>query len=350
MNENLQLYRGKRVLITGHTGFKGVWLTSILNGLGAKVSGYALDPETSPSHFDLLKPSIQEIRSDIRDVNSLYKFIDQIEPNLIFHLAAQPLVLESYSNPFETWDINLRGTQNLLEYARTRTKQSLVVVTTDKVYSNSTNERIKNEDSKLGGFDPYSASKAATEILVDSYRSSYFGEKNGSFVATARGGNVIGGGDWSKNRLIVDVIKAWQSGEKLILRNPNATRPWQHVLDCLYGYLLLGAKSLQKDFFYAQAWNFGPISQDELSVSTIVKFMQNKLETLSFESSQSSEVELHETEKLMISSELSNDKLKWKPRLKPIDSINLTLEWYVNFYKKNIIYTEHQIKEYFKNG
>lgn len=258
------VYKNRRVLITGHTGFKGSWLVTWLQLLGANLFGIALKPNTIPSHFSLLKSEIKSYICDIRDYNKLEQIIKKIQPEFIFHLAAQPLVIASYKSPLYTFATNVIGTANILELSRKiASLRGIVIVTSDKCYQNREILSGYKETDPLGGYDPYSASKAATEIVAASYRNSFFnvneyGKKHGVLLATARAGNVIGGGDWAEDRLIPDIVRANLAGGPALLRYPQAVRPWQHVLDCLSGYLLLGQKLLQGKTAFADSWNFAP--------------------------------------------------------------------------------------------
>ena len=254
----LEKYKNKKVFITGHTGFKGAWLSYLLDNHGAIVKGYALTPATQPSLFEKLEFSsrFSSEFSDILDFVSFEKAITQFQPDYIFHMAAQPLVIDSYHDPMTTFSTNVMGTVNLLEIIRkTKIEATVLIITTDKVYENLELNRAFEEEDKLGGHDPYSASKAAAEIVSHSYRSSFFHTGN-TRIATARAGNVIGGGDWSKDRLIPDIIRSFVNKEKLEIRNPQATRPWQHVLEPLNGYLKL-ALAIERETDLQGGWNFG---------------------------------------------------------------------------------------------
>ncbi len=232
------IYRGRRVLITGHTGFKGSWLALWLKELGAEVTGFGLAPPTTPNHWDVVRLPITDIRADIRDLSAIRQTIHKSHPEIVFHLAAQPLVRHSYKDPLESWTTNVMGTANLLEACRSaEALRAVVVITTDKVYVNEERHRAYRENDRLGGHDAYSASKAAAELVAESYRKAFFTKKGDPLVATARAGNVIGGGDWSSDRLIPDAVRAVSSGHSLETRSPQATRSWFHVLDCLSGYL-----------------------------------------------------------------------------------------------------------------
>jgi len=265
-------WSGKSVLITGHTGFKGAWLAWWLVNLGARVNGYALAPvESRPNLFHALRlgAEMNSTLADIRDENALRTTLEQSQPDIIFHLAAQALVRPSYENPHETFDVNVRGTSLLLREVRNTSATAIVVVTSDKCYRNTDSRRPFSEDDALGGADPYSASKAAQEIVCSSYRSSFFA--NGPYLATVRAGNVIGGGDWSVDRLVPEIISALQGKLELVLRYPDAIRPWQHVLEPLFAYLEIGKRLLSGDSSVASAWNIGPREADQCSVSTLVE-------------------------------------------------------------------------------
>jgi len=271
MSINYSFWQGKRVLITGHTGFKGSWLAIWLIRLGAKVTGIALPPNTSPNLFDLanLSQDLQNYVCDIRDVASLKQILIREQPEIIFHLAAQPLVRASYGKPLETFSTNIMGSANLLDSLRGAENLKVVVmVTTDKVYFNREHHLPFREDDTLGGHDPYSASKAASEIVISSYRDVYLKEQ-GVAVATARAGNVIGGGDWSDDRLIPDAVRSWSTGQTLVIRNPHSTRPWQHVLEPLSAYMTLAQKLWQQPEL-AGAYNFGPHTHQAGSVETVI--------------------------------------------------------------------------------
>lgn len=272
------IYKGRKVLVTGHTGFKGSWLCLLLSNLGADVYGYALEPPTEPSLFK--EANIAEFVNseigDIRDLNHLQSFLQKVEPEIVIHMAAQPLVRDSYNIPVETYMINVMGTVHLLEACRnTPSVRVIVNVTTDKCYENREWHWGYRENEAMGGYDPYSNSKGCSELVTSSYRSSFFNPANYGkhkvAVATARAGNVIGGGDWANDRLIPDFIKAISKGETLKIRSPYAIRPWQHVLEPLHGYLTLAAKLYTDGANYAQAWNFGPDDNDAQNVEWITK-------------------------------------------------------------------------------
>lgn len=337
-------FRGKKVLLTGHSGFKGSWLALWLKQLGAEVYGLSLQAETTPSHIELLAICHEERMLDIRDQVALHQAITDIQPDLVLHLAAQALVRKSYQQPVETWQTNLDGTLNLLESCRYSTSvKAIVVVTTDKVYLNQEQSDGYSEQDALGGYDPYSASKAACEILVQSYRQSYFSQQ-GVLVATARAGNVIGGGDWSEDRLIPDIIRASVSGTPLTIRYPDAVRPWQHVLDSLSGYLCLAAKLLTGDAQCAKAWNFGPASDAIFSVRQVLQTMQQYWPELSW--LQGTGVPLKETGLLLINSTLAQENLDWAPVWDFQQTALQTALWYQNYYQTGSVLSQHQLEHY----
>lgn len=322
------------VLVTGHTGFKGSWLSFLLKALGAKVSGYSLAPSSRPNLFELtgLENEINNhFIGDVRELGDLKKAIDCSQPEVIFHLAAQPLVRESYRYPLTTWSTNVMGTVNLIEAARnSSTVKAIVVVTTDKCYENKEWAWGYRENDPLGGHDPYSASKACAEIVADSYRRSFLASSN-ILIATARAGNVIGGGDWSLDRLIPDLVRAFSSSEKLIIRNPQATRPWQHVLDALGGYIILAEKLLSKDISSAKAFNFGPEKSDNRSVEELLKEIQLIWPTLSWDYDDNAEA-LHEATYLYLDSSLAISELSWKPAWHFVEAVKRTTEWYQSYF------------------
>lgn len=276
--ELFKIFNNRRVFITGHTGFKGSWLCLLLNQLEADIYGYALEPPTKPSLFDEAK--IGELMTsyigDVRDYNTLLDVIQLVNPEIVIHMAAQPLVRESYKIPIETYAINVMGTVHLLEACRnTKSVKAIVNVTTDKCYENREWHWGYRENEPIGGYDPYSNSKGCSELVTSSYRNSYFNpkeyNKHGVALASARAGNVIGGGDWAEDRLIPDLIRALSNGEKVQIRNPLAIRPWQHVLDPLTGYLTLAAKLFDEGAEYAEGWNFGPDDKEAKNVEWITK-------------------------------------------------------------------------------
>lgn len=344
-------YKGKRVFITGHTGFKGSWLALWLKSLGAEVAGYALAPSTTPNHLDVLSLEMHSILADIRNKEKIAGEMQVFQPDIVFHLAAQPLVRYSYAEPSETYETNVIGTLNVLESCRnTASVKAVVCVTTDKVYENIESSEGYIETDRLGGYDPYSSSKACTEILTHSYVSSFFnlkdfGIKHNTLIATARGGNVIGGGDWSEDRLIPDIAKTMDIGKMLAIRNPASVRPWQHVLDCLSGYLLLGHKLLEGNKSYSGPWNFGPTETDLVTVKNIVQIAKKYFPSLSVKFGEAS---LHETETLQLNCNKAFNQLNWKPIWGREIMFEKTFEWYKEFYLEQKVNTEKQLEDYLK--
>ena len=348
MVELLEKYRGKKVYITGHTGFKGAWLSYLLDKHGAIVKGYALQPNTKPSLFEKIVFS-SNFSSEFSNILDNKKFKDSIvafQPDYIFHMAAQPLVIDSYHDPAATFSTNVLGTLNLLEIIRkSEIEATVVIITTDKVYENLELNRAFEEEDKLGGHDPYSASKAAAEIVSHSYKSSFFQSGN-TRIATARAGNVIGGGDWSKDRLIPDIIRSFVNKEKLEIRNPHATRPWQHVLEPLNGYLKL-ALAIEREADLQGGWNFGPEIKDVASVKDIV---ETTLRLGFVTEVEYTAPKFHEAKFL----QLNNAKAKqinWSPVWSAQESIELTLQWYKGYYE-GVSITElidNDLKQYEKD-
>ncbi|MEI8024961.1 MAG: CDP-glucose 4,6-dehydratase [Pseudomonadota bacterium] len=347
-------WKGKRVFLTGHTGFKGSWLTLWLKEMGAHVTGFSLAPPTSPSLFQLADVSagITHIEGDIRDLPLLKSRMKTAEPEIVFHLAAQPLVRHSYKDPVETYSTNLMGTVNFLEALRACPEsKAAVVVTSDKCYENKEWPWGYRENEPMGGFDPYSCSKGCAELITSSYRKSFFSDKNSTHIATARAGNVIGGGDYAEDRLIPDLVRSTFERNPLEIRNPNAVRPWQHVLEPLSGYLML-AESLFKEGGqkFAEGWNFGPNDQDCTSVKYVVETFQeilNKSSSVTFGSSLS----FHEAELLKLDISKARYQLGWNPSLNLNDALNWTAKWYLetqNNHRNSRAFTLDQIQRFIK--
>lgn len=356
----LDYYKGKRVLVTGHTGFKGSWLCEWLLLLGAEVHGFALKPPTKPALFDQLKLA-RRIKShtigDIRDLDALKRCIRRVKPDIIFHLAAQPLVRLSYKCPVETFDTNVMGTINVLESVRqlspiqqsnnpTIQQCKVVCITTDKVYENDNRGRAFVETDPKGGSDPYSASKGACEIAIQSYQRSFFSDPKGPiWVAAARAGNVIGGGDWALDRLVPDAMRAFLKGKKLTVRNTFSTRPWQHVLEPLSGYLLLGAEGDFKKF--STAYNFGPNAATVKTVGELVKEIRRYFPESEFEN-KTDPTAVPEAKLLTLCSNKAKRQLGWKSRWNFRTTIRSVVEWYqaVDAGVDPMALTEQQIREY----
>lgn len=347
----LEIFRNKRVFITGNTGFKGSWLSLLLEQLDAKIFGYALAPQTTPNHFDELKLKYKTSISDILEIENLTQAIEQAQPEIIFHLAAQPLVRASYKDPLYTYKTNVIGTLNLLEVAKKCSSvKAIVLITTDKVYENKETNRPYIESDELGGYDMYSSSKACCEILINSYRNSFlnidkYKIDHHILIASARAGNVIGGGDWSEDRLIPDIVKATALGNIVQIRNPAAVRPWQHVLDCLHGYLLLGAKLLQGDAAFSGSWNFSPNVSEAKNVQEIASIAKQVWDEINVEFGVPPENH-HEAGLLILDNSKSLNKLNWLPVWQTNEAIFETVTWYKEFYKNKQIVSQMQITNY----
>jgi CDP-glucose 4,6-dehydratase len=322
-------FERRKVLITGHTGFKGSWLTLFLEMLGAEVSGFSLPPAEG-SHFEYLDLAATSHFGDIQDGNRLRRVMSDVKPEVVFHLAAQPLVRESYRAPIGTWMTNVIGTQNVLEAIRlTPSVRAAVCITTDKVYRNNERHLPFEEHDPLGGHDPYSASKAACEILVDSYRLSFFNELHHPLLASARAGNVIGGGDWAVDRLIPDLVRAMMVGEPATIRHPNAVRPWQHVIDCLAAYLLIARNLLYGNRAFARAWNIGPRATDTLSVSGVIHQLQEFLPQVSY--AVTGNDGFHEAQYLALDSGALREVGGWQSVWSAREAVEKTADWYSTF-------------------
>lgn len=321
-------WRGQRVLVTGHTGFKGSWLSMLLLSRGAQVFGLALAPNTQPTLFEQLglESQIDHFKGDLRDRALVDRRLQEVRPDVVFHLAAQSLVRRSYCDPLETWSTNVMGTANVLDALRDwRDPCAVVVVTTDKVYENREWEHLYREGDRLGGHDPYSASKAGTELVIDSYRRSYFAE-GPVRLATARAGNVIGGGDWAPDRIFPDFARTRAAGEALRVRNADAVRPWQHVLDPLAGYLLLAERLMAGDPRAQSAFNFGPEAVDQRTVGKLVTAAA--LHWPGRWEDSSDPAAPHEAGRLMLSIERSRMLLGWIPRWNFDRAVAETVNWY----------------------
>ncbi len=339
------IYHHRKVLITGHTGFKGSWLALWLKSLSADVSGLSLDPSTDPSHWNMLKLEINDHRCDVRDAITVQNVVSACQPEIVFHLAAQPLVRRSYRDPLETWTTNVSGTANVMEACRQISSvQAIVVVTTDKCYQNREQLWGYRENDALGGHDPYSASKAAAELVVASYRESYFSKPGTPLVASARAGNVIGGGDWSEDRLIPDAVRAVTASRSLEIRSPGATRPWQHVLESLSGYLLLGKQLLQKQQGFADAWNFGPSADGNRTVASVLEMMQVHWPELTWHHTGTPQP--HETTLLQLDSTKAHRLLDWKPVWSIDEGIAKTAEWYRQYHRCREILSPVQLGQF----
>jgi len=322
-------WENKRVFITGHTGFKGGWLSLWLSEMGAEVFGFALSPPTNPSFYDVTGLSTNlsgETIADLREANKLHEAMQDAMPEIIFHLAAQPLVRYSYSEPVETFEVNVMGTVHLLEAVRKLdTVRAIVCITTDKCYENREWVWPYRENDTLGGYDPYSSSKACTELAVTAYRRSFLSEM-GVFLATARAGNVIGGGDWALDRLLPDFLRALDANEAIAIRSPSAVRPWQHVLEPLAGYLMLAEKLYNNGVEYASSWNFGPHDADVKTVQWIVDYLCNRVSGAEWYIDGVPNV--HEAGMLRLDASKAMSSLRWQPKWDLEAALSRTLDWH----------------------
>ena len=337
-------YKGKKVLITGHTGFKGSWLAIWLHELGAEVIGIALDPYSERDNYLLsgIKDKIIDIKGDIREGKMLKSIFAEYQPEIVFHLAAQPLVRLSYDIPVDTYEVNVMGTINVLEAIRATDSVKVgVMITTDKCYENKEQIWGYRENEPMGGYDPYSSSKGAAEIAIASWRRSFFNpeyyDKHGKSIASARAGNVIGGGDWALDRIIPDCIKALEAEKSINIRNPKAIRPWQHVLEPLSGYMLLAKKMWEEPTKYCESWNFGPYTESIANVWDVANMVVNnygngKLQDISEPNA------FHEAKFLMLDISKAKFELNWEPRLTLDQTIKLTINWYLK-YKTEDVYS-----------
>jgi CDP-glucose 4,6-dehydratase len=324
-------FKDKTVLLTGHTGFKGIWLSVWLSMLGAKVHGLSLYPNKDPK-FELTKTSdafCSEIEGDIRDLNCLTNTIESIQPDFVFHLAAQALVPHSFTSPLETWTTNALGTVNVLESLRRLEKKCVaILITSDKVYENKEWHWGYRENDQLGGLDPYSASKSAAELAISSYSKTFFSNQDKVRVAIARAGNVIGGGDWSENRIVPDCIRSWFSGSQVKLRSPESTRPWQHVLEPLSGYITLAMRLQSNKALHGEAFNFGPDENQNKTVLNLVKEMASHWPGSDYLIEAPAEGVVHETALLKLSVDKARTLLDWKPRWFFEQTVSETMAWY----------------------
>ena len=329
-------FKNKRVIVTGHTGFKGSWLTLRLKLLGANIIGISNSLPSKPSHYEELnlKKRIIDIKLDIRNLKKLKRIFDKYQPDFVFHLAAQSIVKAAYENPIETWSTNAIGTINILESLRQLKKKcAAVIITSDKCYENLETKRAYHENDRLGGKDPYSASKASADIAIKSHISSFFSHKNNKvFIATARAGNVIGGGDWSANRLIPDCVRSWSKKKKVSIRSPYSTRPWQHVLEAIYGYLTLAINLNKNPSLHGESFNFGPKIHQNYKVISVIKLMKKNWLNVSWKLHKSNNKIFKESSLLKLNSQKAKIKLKWKSVLTFKENIYLVANWYKNFY------------------
>ncbi len=350
-NLDFSIFNKKKILVTGHTGFKGSWLTIWLLQAGAEITGYSLEPKTRKDNYCVteLSGKIKEYIYDIRDKEKIFKVISYEKPEIIFHLAAQPLVLESYSQPLYTIETNIGGTANLLEaFRKSESARLLVVITTDKVYENFESQIGYKETDRLGGKDLYSASKASAEIIANSYQESFFLNNPDKTVVTCRAGNVIGGGDWSENRIVPDFIKAIENQEELIIRNPNSTRPWQFVLEPLGGYMLLVKRILTDEKKLAGAWNFGPLKNSNIQVEELVKLIIQYFGRGNYRINNDLSSK-KETNYLSLDISKAANQLNWKPCLSIDRAVQFTVDWYKSYKNENMFECcNNQISNYIR--
>ncbi|WP_227938057.1 CDP-glucose 4,6-dehydratase [Alkalihalobacillus deserti] len=335
-------YKGKNVLVTGHTGFKGSWLSIWLKQLGANVIGYSLDPSTNKDNFVLsrLTSKMIDVRGDIRDYKRLEEVFEKYEPEIVFHLAAQPLVRASYEKPIETYETNIMGTLNILECIRKTDQTKIgIMITTDKCYENKEQLVGYKESDPMGGYDPYSSSKGCAELAISSWLRSFFNPKqyqvHGKSIASVRAGNVIGGGDWALDRIIPDCIRDLELNRAIRIRNPKAIRPWQHVLEPLSGYLRLGQKMFEEPIKYCEGWNFGPnedsiISVWDVAMKVVERYGKGEIKD------ESGIEQPHEAKLLMLNIDKVRSRLGWIPKLNINETLDFTIEWYKEYRSSDI--------------
>ena len=353
MDQLKKFYKNKKVFITGHTGFKGSWLTSVLLKYGAKVIGYSQNDSKKKNYEMFVNyKKVKNIYANILDFKKLKQSVQRYKPSIIFHLAAQPLVSESYINPLKTFKTNMVGSINVMEATRFCSSiKSLVMITSDKCYHNKEIKRGYKEEDILGGDDPYSASKAAAEIAYNSFNRSFFYKNKKIGVASARAGNVIGGGDWSKDRLIPDCVKSWSKKKRVILRNPKSTRPWQHVLEAVYGYLLLAQNLKKNKKLHGEVFNFGPSNNKNYNVLYLVKLMKNSWKNVFWKVNKYNKKSFFESNLLKLNCNKAKSILKWRCILNFKETINMVTNWYKDYYlkpQKIYLTTTNQIKNYEK--
>jgi len=347
---NPAFWKGRRVFVTGHTGFKGSWLCLWLKQLGAEVTGYALEPATDPSLFTVadVAGGMNSIVGDIRDREKLAQAMLEAKPEVVIHMAAQALVRYSYQHPVETYEVNVMGTVNLLEAVRScDSVRTVLVITSDKCYENQEREAGYREHEPMGGFDPYSNSKGCAELVVSAYRQSFFENGKHIAIATARAGNVIGGGDWSEDRLLPDMVRAFSTGEGVVIRNPSAVRPWQHVFEALHGYLLLLERMNDKPETFSQGWNFGPDEQDARDVAWIVERFANMWGDAAWRVEPDGE-NLHEATLLKLDCTKARRELAWQPVLELEQAIAWISDWYRHHHDGGdmVAFSKQQLQAY----
>lgn len=345
------IYKDKTVLVTGHTGFKGSWLVYWLKQMGANVVGYSLEAPTIPNHISLLELDIVSVIGDIRDLKKLNQTFEEHKPDIVFHLAAQPLVRLSYEDPINTYEINVMGTLKVFEACRSAKVKAIVNITSDKAYENKEWIWGYRENDPMGGYDPYSSSKGCADLLANSYRNSYFNTKeykktHNTLLASCRAGNVIGGGDWAKDRLITDIMLSVSQNKKVSIRNPHATRPWQHVLEPLSGYLHVGQKLLEEKVEFGEAWNFGPSDEGSITVEEVVHHVKKHWDTIDYEINKDSN-QLHEANLLKLDCSKAHIQLKWKDIWNSDTTFEKTVKWYKEFYEESAqVLTKEDLDSY----
>jgi len=345
------IYKNKRVFLTGHTGFKGSWLALWLKEMGAEVFGYSLNLNYSPSHYQLLNLGLEERIADIMDFGTLKESISSFNPDIVIHMAAQPLVLQSYREPRETFETNVMGTVNVLDACRgVESVKAIVNITTDKCYENKEWVWGYRENDPMGGYDPYSASKGCAELVTSAYRNSFFniekyGIEHNVLLASVRAGNVIGGGDWADDRLIPDIMKSVANDETVVVRSPESTRPWQHVLEPLSGYLLIGEKLLKGNRNFAEAWNFGPTDEEAFSVKDVVEAVHKAWPKIKFRF-EPKEKKHHEANLLKLDCSKAHFKLGWKGVWDAETTFQKITEWYKCFYENGDVLSEKQLNSF----
>ena len=343
MARQFDIYRGRRVLVTGHSGFKGSWLALWLSRLGAEVTGLSDGIPTQPNHFEALGLTIDDRRGDVVDDAAVAAAIAAARPDIIFHFAAQALVRKAYADPVGTYRTNVIGTLTVMEAARAAGVPAFVSATTDKVYRNDESGRRYKEEDELGGADPYSASKSCVELMSRSYREALIGD-GPMLLATVRAGNVIGGGDWAEDRIVPDLMRAAFSGEPAVIRNPDSTRPWQHVLDVLAGYLAVGARLLDSDRAAAEAWNLGPVESSAVRVQDVIAAVQRQIPELRVDIRPDASGRA-ESGLLQLDSNKAVSRLGWRPRWES-EMLERTVDWYRAFYKDQRVISEAQLDAY----
>ena len=349
------LYKNTKVLITGHTGFKGSWLVLWLLNLGASIVGYSLNTPTDPNHHDILDMDVETVVGNISDLEKLKKTVNTFKPDIVFHMAAQSIVRQSYRNPIETFESNVIGTVNLFEACRHKDSvKAIVNITSDKCYDNQGWIWGYREIDPIGGYDPYSASKGCAELITASYRKSFFSvdeyhKSHQTLIASVRAGNVVGGGDWGEDRLVPDIMRAASQNRKTVIRNPYATRPWQHVLEPLSGYLLLGQRLLEEKKECSGAWNFGPDAKDHRNVLSVVKEMQYHWNRIDYQLA-ADETNPIEANLLKLDCSKAHSNLNWRPVWNSSGAFGKAVKWYREFYELDRVISKDQLFEYTKEA